>query len=47
MNTYVVTQLEKIRQIAIDMRDTTSRNDDRREDMTTMIIICDDLISLQ
>jgi len=47
MNTYVVTQLEKIRQIAIDMRDTTSTNDDRREDMTTIIIICDDLISLQ
>jgi len=47
MNTYVVTQLEKIRQIAIDMRDTTSKNDDRREGMVAIIAICDDLISLQ
>ena len=43
---YVITQLERLRKIAIDMRDSTSTNDDRREDMTTIIVICDDLINL-
>ena len=44
---YVVTQLELIRQTALNMRDTTSENDERHKSMTAIVAICDDLIGLQ
>lgn len=38
-------QLNKIKTTAIEMRDTTSKNDDRREDLQNIINICNELIS--